>query len=338
MTGVVCSVSCLSLLIPCPSFSSSGSSWSSRYSPRSHGLPFLSHTINRGSIVNHPQEQVRRRSLVLCRRSSLVLLPRVVSSCSTAIAQSASSSRLTLPNTFRPIVSHYEEQVRLCSLCHVLPAGAQTPNLPRYICCSSVITRSEFSPHFVDADLFPVHHQPLGQGTSAVCRCQIIAHTPSVCFRPALAGSANVPSQPPNWRARRSECSLSSHCVWSWLMSLPGWRGTSKTGLTLHGLPPGFCRRVEAGLDTVEGQDRSSCGTPASPSSCRSCALRFSILTLCGCTTRLVRYGAPLLSKDMADSVAVRCVSRSSSVTPILSAFQAWTPTPEATSPLAGLK
>ena len=34
-------------------------------------------------------------------------------------------------------------------------------------------------------------------------------------------------------------------------MTLPGWRGTSETSLTLHGPPPGFCRRDVAGLDTV---------------------------------------------------------------------------------------
>jgi len=251
------------------------------------------------SIINHPQEQVRRRLLVPRQRSSLVLLPRVVSSCSTAIAQSASFSRLTLPNTFRPIISHYEERVRLRSLCHALPAGAHTPNLQRYIRCSSVITRSAFRPHFVDADLFPVHYQPLGQGTSTVYRCQIVAHTPSACFCPTLAGSANVPSQPSNWRARRSDCSSSSHCVWSWLMSSSGWHGTSKTSLTLHGPPPGFCWRDVAGLDTVEGHDQSSRGTPALPLNCGSCALRFPILTLwlyyalgaLWCTAALQGYG-----------------------------------------------
>jgi len=63
--------------------------------------------------------------------------------------------------------------------------------------------------------------------------------------------------------------------------------------------------------------------TPASLASCDSCALRFPILTLGGCTTCLGRYGAPLLSKDMADGVAVRCVSRSTSVTPFPFALQA---------------
>ena len=213
--------------------------------------------------------------------------------------------------------------MRLCSLCRVLPASAHTPNLPRYIRCSSVIARSAFSPPFVDPDLFPFHHQPLGQGTSAVCRCRIVAHTSSACFWPTLAGSTNVPSQPSNWRARRSECSSSSHCFRSWLMSSPGWHGTSKISLMLRGLPPGFCRRDVAGLDTVEGQDQSSRGTPASPSGCDSCALRFPILTLDGCTKRLGHYGPPLLFKDMADGVAARCVSRSTSVTPFLFVLQA---------------
>jgi len=98
---------------------------------------------------------------------------------------------------------------------------------------------------------------------STVYHCQIVAHTPSACFWPTLAGSANVPSQPSNWRARRSQCSSSSHCVRPWLMSLPGWRGTSKTSLTLHGPPPGFCQRNVSGLDTVEGQDRLSRGKPS---------------------------------------------------------------------------
>ena len=58
MTGVFCSVSSLSLLIRCPLFSASGSSWSSRYSPRSHGLPFPSHTINRGPKDHQPPSRV----------------------------------------------------------------------------------------------------------------------------------------------------------------------------------------------------------------------------------------------------------------------------------------
>ena len=86
---------------------------------------------------------------------------------------------------------------------------------------------------------------------------------------------------------------------------------------------PGILERDVAGVDTVEGQDQSSRGTPASPLSCRSCALHYTILTLGGCTTCSWRYGAPLLSKDMADGVAARCMSRSTSVTPFLFALQA---------------
>jgi len=203
--------------------------------------------------MNDPQELVRCRSPVPRRSSALIfgLLPRVGQFLLHSHRSICLLSRLTLPNTFRAIVSHYEEQVRLRLLCRVLPAGAHTPNFPRYIRCTSVITRSASSPHCVDPDLFPVHHQPLDQRTSAVYRCQIVVHTPSACFWPTLAGSANVPSQPSNWRARRSECSSSCHCGRSWLMTLPGWRGTSETSLTLHGPPPGFCRRDVAGLDTV---------------------------------------------------------------------------------------
>jgi len=211
MTGAFCSVSCLPLLIPCPSL----------FLVRLVVVVTLQSSLSRPSVpLSYNQSwsnTLKSRCVVVGlyrvapRRSSLILLRRVVSSCFTAIAQFASSSRLTLPNTFRPIVSHYEEQVRFRLLCRVLPAGAHTLNLPRYIRCSSVITRSAFGPHFVDPDLFPVHHQPLGQGTSAVYRCQIVAHTPSACFWPTLAGSASVASQPSHWRARRSECSSSSH-------------------------------------------------------------------------------------------------------------------------------
>ena len=123
------------------------------------------------SIIYHPQEQVRGRSPVP-RRSSALIFGLPSTRRQFLLHSHRSCSRLTLPNTFRPMVSHYEEQVRLCSLCCVLPVDAHTPNLPRYIRRSSVIARSAYSPHFVDPDLFPVHHQPLGQASSAVYRCQ----------------------------------------------------------------------------------------------------------------------------------------------------------------------
>ena len=97
------------------------------------------------------QEQVRCRSLVPRQRSSLVLLPRVVSSCSTAIAQSTSSSRLILPNTFRPIFSHYDEQACLRSLCLILPTFRATfVALPSSLDQSLVPTSSiPTSSHFI---------------------------------------------------------------------------------------------------------------------------------------------------------------------------------------------
>jgi len=241
MTGAFCSVSCLSLLIRCPSFSSSGSSWSSRYSPLSHGFPFPSHTTNHGPIDHQPPSRAGASSFA-CTAS---LLGAHIWSSFRASSVLAPHPSLNLP----PLLG---SPYRTPSV----PLSVTTRSRCVFICCAAsyllvlilptfrdtffvlpVIARSAFSPHFVDPDLFSGHHQPLGHGTSAVCRCQIVAHTPSACFWPTLAGLANVPSQPSNWRARRSECSSSSHCVWSWLMSLPGWHGTSKASLTLHGLP-----------------------------------------------------------------------------------------------------
>jgi len=79
--------------------------------------------------------------------SFLVSLLRVFSCRSTAVAQAASfSPQFSLPNTFRFIVTQYEKQVRLHSLCRILSAGAHPLNLPRSVPSSSIRCSSITAP------------------------------------------------------------------------------------------------------------------------------------------------------------------------------------------------
>ena len=75
MTGPFCIVSRLPLLIRCPSFPSSGEPWSSRYSPRSHGLPFSARTTNHGRIDHQPPSGAGASSFP-CTASALIFGPR----------------------------------------------------------------------------------------------------------------------------------------------------------------------------------------------------------------------------------------------------------------------